>query len=416
MSDLPRAVALIEMNRPAQAVPFAARAIGDDPDSVSARHALLSALIGCGRSRDAVAHGRAALGMFPADPWLHHQMAVAYLMQENLASAIPHSRKALEGLPEDPLVHAVLAKALSRAGDRRLACHHVQQAIELQPDDPFVHQAEGDVWVEAKEWTKGEAAYRRALELDPQDSVTLTNLGFVLKKQKKGDAALEYSLAAARAEPTNTVATTNVVNFGRGALVGGGIALFLAVRLASAVYSGSVEWKIAGLFGAVLLMGWAGSRYLRFRQLPEPVQHALRAQRRVEGPGSMSLWLGLTYAGVSSLGWALGRSIEGATTTGTWFVAAAGSVAAVLSLWRVVRKIPHRSVHAIIGPHLVWIILTVLGAVWVLGWFAVSQEGPRGLRGTAMWLSVSAVPIMYTCWFIAHVKHTTPRPSDWQNV
>ena len=412
MSDLQRAQSLLDMNKAAEAVPYASKAVAADPESPWPRHVLVRALIEARRNQEAVREGQAALGIAPDDPWLQHLVAVAHYQSGNYKQAVVHGRAALEMMPEDPSVHAILGKALSHTRDKKSAREHADRAVALAPDDHFVHRASGDVWVEMSKWKEAEGAYRKALELDPQDSLALTNLGFVMQRMGKHDAALEHTLAAARTDPRNQVATGNVVQMGRAAVAGGGLAIYIAFRLASLSRHGGVPPEIAAALALAVLAVWGFIRYRRFQRLPDVVKEALRAQRRIEGPGSLWAWLVVTYVGVGLIGFGIGRTVDGDGAASVLGIGAIGVALTALGAFFVKKKLPYRDpAQQLAGSLFVWSALALIGVAWMLLWIWMLIAGDDVERGMSVWFLVTSLPIVSTLVYICYRKATPLAPA-----
>ena len=404
-NDLDTARALLDAGRADAAADAARRVLATDPGSVPAHEVLITALVEGRHFVDALRATQPALAVAPDHPQLHHLSGISLYQLRRYQQAEEALRRALELEPEYSAAHAVLAKALAHRKDRS-AMTHAARAIQLDPEWSFAHRSAGDVAIEFKDWPLAETHYRRALALHPEDSLSHTNLGFVLAQQGRSDEALDASVNAARLDPTNEIATGNVVRMGRGAVAGAGIAFYvlfqLVGRLPRQFGPAGVAISVIGVAG--LLGYWAWRRRQRFAQLPPTVQAALTAQRRREGPGSVWLWLvvaefGLIAAGVSLAGAIDAQPVEASAAVVVTVALAAVAVAAVMLR----RKLPHYDARTdVTGPFAVWAALVVvLLGVALLG---LRQLGglTAGSRGDGLGLLVLvALPLagaLYVAW------------------
>lgn len=125
---------LVRLGRPAEAVPYLAKAVALDPERWAYRFNL--------------ARGHGALGHW------------------NLAAA--EYEEAARVMPGDYATLFNLAQALHRAGREDEAVARYHEAIDLQPDDPTFHLALAVSEEKRTRLPEAVAAYRRYLEMDPQ--------------------------------------------------------------------------------------------------------------------------------------------------------------------------------------------------------------------------------------------------------
>lgn len=397
------------MNRPEQAVSYARKAVASSPDSAWARSTLLEALIQARREAEALREARAALVVAPDDPSIHKLAGVAAYQAGRFKEAREHLERSVELWPEDPGAHAVLGKALAHLRKKPQALGHATRAVSLAPEDAFAHRAQGDVYLEFKDWQNAKACYRRSLELDPEDTYTHTNLGYALQESGDRDAALEHTITAARLDPTNKVATSNVVGIGRSAIAGGGVAIYLAVRF------GSVAWRHEGfrLFGlvalAVVAAAYFGYRRLQERDLPKVVQEAIRSQRRLDGPLPTPVWVLAAVVGSTFAGGALGRFVDGDTSDPTRdrTLLVAGFVLVLASAYFIRRRAKQRDLAEVLsGSFPLWACLAA--AVTLLSaWYLVQALVPTPAlpsRGEAVQAFTTASSIAALLGFVAFGK------------
>lgn len=367
--DLAVGHALLDAGQADRAVEHARRALASDPGSAEAHQLLLAALVEAREFEAAVTASGPALAAAPDIAQVHHLTGIALYSLRKYKQAEQHFQTALQHEPDHAGAHAVLAKTLAHRKNNLDALLHAHRAIELNPTWPFGHRAAGDVAVEAKEWAAAESHYRRALTLDPEDSLSHTNLGFVLAQQGRKEEALDASVNAARLDPTNEVATGNILRMGRAAQAGLGIAIYLVIRLlvpALAVDNRGAQIVLVGIVLAVV--GWIlWRRHQRIAKLGPVAKQALAAQKRIEGPGSLWLWLMLGWLGCIFGAAMIAGFVDGSPADrGTIVVVAVSAVALAASVVMVLRKLPHYDPRLDIrGPFWVWLVITLLAA-WIV--------------------------------------------------
>ena len=364
--DLAVGQALLDAGQAGRAVEHARRALASDPGSAEAHELLLAALVEAREFDAAVKASGPALAAAPDSAQAHHLTGIALYSLHKYNQAEQHFRTCLEHEPDHPGAHAVLAKTLAHRKNNLDALLHAQRAIELDPTWSFGHRAAGDVAVEAKEWAAAESHYRRALTLDPEDSLSHTNLGYVLMQQGRKDEALDASVNAARLDPTNEIATGNILRMGRAAQAGLGIAIYLVIRAftyARAVDNPGAQVVLIGIVLAVV--GWIlWRRHQRIAKLGPVAKQALAAQKRIEGPGSLWLWLMLGWLGCIFGAAMIAGFVDGSPLdAGPIAVVAVSAVALVASVVLVLRKLPHYDPRLDVrGPFWVWVAITLLVA------------------------------------------------------
>jgi tetratricopeptide (TPR) repeat protein len=414
MSDLQQATAYLNMNRPQEAVTYARKAVASDPDFAGTRAILLEALIHSQRDAEALKEGRAALTVAPDDPVLHKLTGIAAYQQGLYKEARDHLQRSLKLWPEDPGAHAVLGQTFAELRKGAQAIEHATKAASLAPEDAFAHRAVGDVYLKLKDWENAKAAYRRSLELDPGDTYTHTNLGYALEESGDRDAALEHTVTAARLDPTNRVATNNVVGLGRAAIAGGGLFIYIMIWVGSL---GTREANLRFLVPialALAITGWMILRKMRERKLPPVVRDALRTQRRLDGPLPTPAWILLTVAGYIALGGVAGRVVDGEpnslrTETVNLAIGAALVTSAAYFIRRRMRQ--RNLADSVRGNFPFWALLAS-AATLITAWLFVQTFMPDpsvDSRGDAVTGFLGAIPIAAVLGYIALGKRPALR-------
>lgn len=397
----------LTMNRPADAVAHARKAVAANPDSPWVRATLLEALIQAGRSAEALKEGRAALLVAPDDPTLHKLTGVASYEKGRYKEARTHLERSLELFPEDASTHAVLGMTFAHLKDKGKAKGHAFRAVSLDPENAFVQRAQGDVFLQLKEWENAKRAYRRALELDPEDTYTHTNLGYALQESGDREAAIEHTVNAARLDPTNEVATGNVVHMGRAAVTGSGIFIYILFRLG--ILSRHEEWRPVLL--VLLALGITGLlvyRKVQERKLPPVVREAMRTHRRLDGPLPTPVWVLLGVGGCVAAGGVAGRLVDGKSfeTARDGLQLAIGVALVAAAAYFLRRRMRRRDLVENVGwSFALWAALAALATLVVVVLLAdVASPGPTGTRGEALTGVLAAVPVAGVLAYIAWGK------------
>jgi len=166
---------LYERNRPAEAVEFSRRALGQDP---------------------------------------HHPEALALLalclvrMDGHEKDALHAAYDAVSAAPENGRMHTVLAFARMRATPQgqnaplRQALTEIDHAISLDTDNSFAHVVRASILLRLEKWNDAERAARRALELAPDDTQAASIVSAVMMHQgrRNEQGALAEDLLARNPE------------------------------------------------------------------------------------------------------------------------------------------------------------------------------------------------------------------------
>lgn len=131
MSTLGYGRLLLDQDKPAEALPYLAKAARLNPAVPAAAAAYAEALIALDRNDEAIAELRQALARCgEADPDLNLLMARAYLNTRRAAEALPHLEKAVAGQPANPGWRVEQIRALFEADRPDDARREIQQLRE----------------------------------------------------------------------------------------------------------------------------------------------------------------------------------------------------------------------------------------------------------------------------------------------
>jgi Flp pilus assembly protein TadD len=327
---------LIAVRRYADALPWAAQAIGADPHDARPHCLLAFALLRMGEYRRALRAAETAVVQDPTNEWAH-RLRSAILM------GVGKKRQALAAAQEAARLGPDVPEALYTLMVAQLACHNAGGArattsrlAAIAPDSAFTHEAMGHLALATGQVNGAEVHFRRALAIDPQDVEMLNALGVALHRQGKRVEALERFRDAAHLDPTADFVKVNMQASLRGylytlPLMLVTIAVFHAWRWwHSALPVLGPAALLVTVACIVALLLW---RRDRIRSLP-PHLALLARHERIWGPRSAIPWItvvGTTLLGILLLGDALNAT---RFTTNDWIEAAllVGSLGGVL-LW-----------------------------------------------------------------------------------
>jgi len=174
------ATALLEKDRPQEAMKHLRWALEIDPHDAQTRVNLGHALLKTGDAHAAAEQLRTALRLEPASVRGHANLAAALLAMGNPDGAVAHARIALERNAESAQAHAVLAGALLKKDQAEEALAAYERAIALAPEDPEIRTNYGAALESLGRTDAAARQYIRAMELRPGAPPILNNLAWVL--------------------------------------------------------------------------------------------------------------------------------------------------------------------------------------------------------------------------------------------
>lgn len=134
---------------------------------------------------------------------LHHFMQGEFLLnQGNYALAVIEFQDALEADPNAPTIHVSIADAYRRLGKTRRAEDHLHIAIELNPEEVDARQMLGHLYLLHKRFKEAEMEFLELSKIDPYNDEYLATLGDLAKLQHNWNIAIDFYLAAYRANPS----------------------------------------------------------------------------------------------------------------------------------------------------------------------------------------------------------------------
>lgn len=203
------ALAAINSDRPAEALPSLAKIAAAYPASPIFQSTYAGALAASGRKRDALERFRAAVKQWPVDASLYHELAVVAreLGQTAEASRAEDAALAIDG--KSPAAHNGRGLLLADAGKEKEAATAFAEAVRLDPTNAVYLANLGNAARAIGDLDAAASAYRRALELSPKLSDAANGLGVILVQQKKPAEAIKW-LELAAGDPSLVEAQLNL--------------------------------------------------------------------------------------------------------------------------------------------------------------------------------------------------------------
>jgi tetratricopeptide (TPR) repeat protein len=296
-NDLRRADALIEINRPQDALPIISGVIAMAPDNVKAYCLLARCHSMAGRHAMMLAAADRAVFYGPDNEWGHRLRSMALRGLGRPQEAVDAATTAVRLAPLVWQPYINLTEALLKFPEiarRKLAYEAAQQAVKLAPNTPSTHVTLGRVYASIGELDAAFACYQRALAISPSDPTAHTNLAILdLNRGRLGRAGRNLRTVAASNPGVDTYANNVGVAASHwyarvldiGAIVC--LAQILAQYFLSAPLGGFVALAFVGLY--VLVTAGAYAR------LPKPLRVLVRRNIR-NGNGLPTVLLGIVFA------------------------------------------------------------------------------------------------------------------------
>jgi len=198
---LQRARALLDLGRPAEAVPLAAEAIRLNPDSVQSYCYLGLALMNAGELKQALAALEDAIRHAPNYEWPHRLRSIALQTMGDKQNSLRAAEEAHRLSPDAWQTVHTLADALLGAQQLAKAGEVAERLKTLAPDDADTFDILGRIALAGERLLEAELHLREALKLDPGNASTHNNLGVTLLNQGRVKEAMQFFHSALTADP-----------------------------------------------------------------------------------------------------------------------------------------------------------------------------------------------------------------------
>jgi tetratricopeptide (TPR) repeat protein len=185
-----RANALGRLGDYERALPFAERAVSEDPQAWWNWCTLSASLRGLARYGEALTAAERALALEPDAEWAHRLRAGALSGLGRRTEAIEAARRAVAIRPNESRAWGRLAETAKALGFPREARRAAERGVELEPDETQSWLTLGFVCL-GFDWDEAALASERALRLDPENKSAINNLGWARLNQGQFQEARE---------------------------------------------------------------------------------------------------------------------------------------------------------------------------------------------------------------------------------
>jgi len=190
---LGRGLALLEQNRPDEAIAALQAALQADSFCVEARRGLALIYGVHGRIDEAIQQYREVVALTPGDPSVLYNLGLAYARQGHVDEAIAQFRAALAINPDDAGVTYDLGVALADQGELDEAVATLQRVIDLDPRLADAYHRLGAIYADQNRSELAIAALEKAVRLDFSLKGAHVGLGWqYIQVGRWREAAYEY--------------------------------------------------------------------------------------------------------------------------------------------------------------------------------------------------------------------------------
>jgi tetratricopeptide (TPR) repeat protein len=172
------ALALINLERHAQAEPHLAKALAHRPDNANAHRfmAIVQFELKNYRAADLAIHE--AIALAPEEPLNWYQLAWMCHAQQDLKNGLKWATRALELAPENADILNLYAIC---GGQTQSGGNVMEEVLALDPEHALAHNNLGADYLNAENYAKAEECFQRALMLQPTLKVARQNLFVAIK-------------------------------------------------------------------------------------------------------------------------------------------------------------------------------------------------------------------------------------------
>lgn len=307
-----RAQTLVDLGRPAEALPLLHRALGQTPDDDEALCLLSLAHWNLAQHEEALAWAERAVTAWPDGLWAHQLLACHLFNLGYSKRSLVASLEAVRLGPENAKGLKILGRAQLASNDVAAAQETARQMQTLAPDSELTYELLTLIAVHQGRWAEVETHCRAALAIQPNAYISLAYLGQALDKQTPSHRlrrdpgrlpeAIDCLGRAVQIAPAESMARQSLAaTLGRYLMSDWivpplGLCLVILVPSVVSVWSiGTVPalvgglWALCALFLAPTVPAIRVSRQ-RFRALPSFVQQFWR-QHCIKTLGTRCPWL-----------------------------------------------------------------------------------------------------------------------------
>ncbi len=167
------------------------QAVAADPDNLTARQSLASALAYLGQLDAALGEYAEVLRRQPDDALALYNVGTLHLKRGEDEEALAHLRRAVDLAPDLADAQYNLAAVLDRLGRLEAAAEAAGRAVDLDPQDAGARLLHANLTGRLGRYREAEDELRRLLREDPQNGDAMMSLGTLLARTDRGDEAVE---------------------------------------------------------------------------------------------------------------------------------------------------------------------------------------------------------------------------------
>ena len=197
-------IALVKTGRAREAIEQYRQAIRLKPDYADAYNNLGSALIGMGRFQEAIEYCNQALLVDPNSVEAHNNLGNAFQSIGQYQRAIEYYKAAIYLNPKLFQAYINLGSALNKTGRIPEAVEDYEKALQLNPDSFEAHNNLGNALQSIGQYQQAIEHYRTALGLNPNFALVHFNMGKALAKTGRHSEAIEHCRRALELDPDFT--------------------------------------------------------------------------------------------------------------------------------------------------------------------------------------------------------------------
>jgi tetratricopeptide (TPR) repeat protein len=201
-ASVERAIALVRLERYAEAEPMLRTVLAADPDHFGALANLAWLLDLADRRAEALETAHLLISRWPHDTEGFYRAALIQKQEQEFDEALALLQRALEIAPDEGRVLRLYAQVLGRFPEQRAeALATADRAIEVDPQAGESFQTRAMVLVDEYRWREAEVAMEQALQLEPMNTAFLIQAGIVKLRLGAIERARDAFTSALRLKP-----------------------------------------------------------------------------------------------------------------------------------------------------------------------------------------------------------------------
>lgn len=208
---LSRGETLLDLNRPAEALPLLLEVLADAPDKFRAVCLVARCYIDLDDHKNALEYSSMAVALFPASEWGHRLRSISLVSLGKKKEALAAAEEAVRCEPEEPAALHTLANALRNAGKLEKAREVSQSLLKISPDSHDAHLTAGVIDLDLGYARSAEQHFKECLKIDPMSVLARNNLGVsAATGYQDRDQAVVHFQEAVKMSPADRLALDNL--------------------------------------------------------------------------------------------------------------------------------------------------------------------------------------------------------------